>query len=395
VTADLFRPISFYKKVPPASFPGLDRYIPGALPVGRWPAPLGGAARVSCSGEPLVHDQWRVLWEAQLDGARAPEAILVGPEVVVVVGADHWKMFSGKGRRIGEVRRTPGASLLDVDGHRLLAADPGGGVGVFTTGDARRDSSLMLAFPDDHPTMELLDGPGALVLVSVHAPAHGSAEVVVETVRIRDYANKKNDILYGIEPLAGILRADDRRIRAAAARTGPVLATRDGVLWCDWQLKPLHEHRFDSVPLALSVDGQDRACLLSSNDGVVRLRIIPPGGPIAVDMRLPWVVAAINGPPIVTPNGQVYLAPRDAVMALSPTGQVVWQQTRSSAAPASVTANGILLLADDRLYAVTPDGTRRPIWRPAAPIATRPVLAGGRLHVATENTVYVLEPALS
>lgn len=392
---ELFRPISFYSKVAPASFDGLARYAPGAAPSGLWPTPFGGAARTSRAAEPLVHEAWSVKREVPLGEARQPDSLLVGRDWIVVNGREARGIWDLRGRAVGQLRRGQGTSYLDSTGSRLIADDPEGGLSTFLLPGGQRDAAIVLSAPEGHTTKEVLEGPGVLVFVTAHESPFGAPpDVVLETVRVRDYAAKgQHGILYGLEPLAGILRQGDGRARAAAARTGPVVATRDGILWCDWQLRKLAEHRMPATPVALSVDDQDRACLVSSDEGVTRLQIVPPGGPTAVEVELPWSSDRASVPPIVGSDGHLFLTPDGAVMALSPTGDELWRQDRGSAAPGLLTSNGLLLLADEELYALTRDGARRPLWRPPAPLATAAVLAGGLLYVATAEALFELGPA--
>jgi hypothetical protein len=320
----------------------------------------------------------------------------VAPGLIVVNGREMRGIWDYRGQRVGENRRGRGGSWLDFGRGRLLAEDPEGGLSTYTLPDGRRDAAVMLAFPEGQVTKEILEGPDGLVLVSAKESPFGAApEVLVEAVRVRDYADKsKQGTLRGIDPLAGIIRDKDGRARTAAARTGPVLATEDGILWCDWRLAPLYEQPVVGTPLALSVDSRGFACLLSDVEGTVWFRIVPPGGPVVAEVELNWSSDVVQTPPLVAADGQIFLTSPDVVMAFSPEGPLLWKQSRNSAAPATITSNGILLLADgDLLYAVSGEGRRRSIWHPPAPLATAAVLAGGKLHAATAESLFVLAPA--
>jgi hypothetical protein len=80
------------------------------------------------------------------------------------------------------------------------------------------------------------------------------------------------------------------------------------------------------------------------------------------------------------------------VLAIGPNGDVLWHQFREGKAPATVTADGVLLLPDSSLSAVTRDGKRWPLWYPPSPLVTSPVLCGGLLHACTNDTLFVLRP---
>ena len=232
----LFRPLSTFKDVPPASFDGLDRYAPWAPPAGAWPAAAGSPARNGRSATPLVHDSWSLLWEATLGEAGRPGSLLVGHGRVVVNGANQRGVWTADGRALGVVPQTGDAAFIDLAGDRLLV-DATGGLAAYTL-DAKREAAIFLSFSDPGTSKEILQGPDVLAFLSIDAPPHSSPRAEVLSLRVRDYARIKNGVLYGLEPLAGITRSDDADVRAAAGRTGPVVATSAGVLWCSGSSLP-------------------------------------------------------------------------------------------------------------------------------------------------------------
>jgi hypothetical protein len=125
---------------------------------------------------------------------------------------------------LAAIPRTMGTAFLDLDAGRLLV-DDSGGVAVYTL-DGQRESSFFVSFSGAGKTQEIVQGPGVLAFLAIDAPPHSAPRVEVTAFRPRDYGRVKNGILYGFEPLAGITRSDDRDVRAAAGRGGPVLATR-------------------------------------------------------------------------------------------------------------------------------------------------------------------------
>ena len=387
----LFRQISYYKDVAPFSFPPLDQFSAAAPPHGTWPTAGGGAGKTGRSGEPLVHDRFTVAWHAPLGAAAQPDGVLVADGRVIVNGIRQRGFWSDDGKSIGFIQREAGAAFIDVPGKRLLANDASSGVAVVSL-DARQESSMVAAAPGEGRATAILQGPGALVIVTTHETPHGGAHTVVETLRVRDYTNIKNGTLYGIEPLAGITAEEDTAVVAAAGAKGPVLATRGGIDRRDWQLRPLGDHALAARPLALSVDEHDRAYLLSDDGGWTHLRVFPPSGEPIFDLQLSPDDAPFTQAPLVAPSGQIYVVSPKAILAVSPQGQILWRQERILPSPATLSGNGLLLIGSTSLDAVTPDGRHIILWHPPAPIATPPVLANDRIYVATTEELYALRP---
>jgi hypothetical protein len=384
----LFRPFTFFKDVPPFAFPGLDQFHAEAPAPKTWPAVGGGAGRTGRSGEPLLQDRFKLAWSAPLGDATRPTAVMVGAGRIVVAGADRYGMWSDSGSEIGFIMRSLGGAWLDVAKQRLLVDDENG-ITIYTL-DAKRESSLPLVAPSDGVTREVIAGPGALVLLTIDAPPHGTPKAVVETrAEIRDYSRVKNSTLYGVEPLAGVQRDDDARVLAAAGPSGPVLATSAGLEWRDWQLNPLQQVPLAGRPIALAVDDQNQAYLLSIDVDEPHLHRIPGLGGIGFDQKL----AGAQGPYtslLVAANGQIYVRTPQGVLAFAADGKALWRSDRKG--PAALSANGVLMVSGETLDAITSDGQPLTIWNPPMPLVTPPVLANGHIIVASSEQLYVLEP---
>jgi hypothetical protein len=389
---DLFHNLSLYDGAAPASFPTLASYDPGAAVRGTWPCDRGSPAQTSTAGGPLTADKWSVAWEAPLGDAATPESILVGADTVIVNGADARGIWHTSGEAIATIRRAGGSSFLDAKGQRLWCDDPESGLSIYTLHDGRRDARVMLAFPTAHALRQMVQGPDVLVILTARDfPLGPPPEAVVEAVRVSNYGNKsERGIFYGLEPLGGIIRTQDADVRMAAARSGPVLATPDGLLWCDWQLRPVREVQSSMNPIALSADSSGRAMLVFERDGAARFSITPAGAAAICDVELPWEAHVSTPPAIVMTDGSIAMTPPGRLLILASDGRALLHESRASRAPATMTSNGILLLPHDQLLAVTPEGDRYILWQPPGPILTAPILAQGILYVATQDMLYAL-----
>lgn len=382
-----------YQRLPEVAIDTAAAYVPGTSPAGAWPSEQGCPAATSRSSEALVTERWQLAWEAPLAAAKKPDGILVGPGLVVASGESARAAFSLDGQALGTVGRGRGTCFFDLAGERMLADDPEGGLFSYLLPTLERDGRIMLAYPTRHVTRTLLQGPGVLAILSVNDTPFGPPpDAVVEVVRVRDWGDTgKRKVHYGLDPVAGIIREGDGNVHAAASETGPVLATRDGIRWCDWQLRPLHEVPIQAFPRALSVGDNGHAHLACDVQGKAFLLIVQPETKSVVEVPLPWPVDATFVPPQLGLNGTVFLTPPGHAWVLAPDGRIrYWTRRASKAPPGSVTANGMLLLSDAQLFALSPEGERYELWTPPKALACPPVLAGGRIYVASDTTLYAL-----
>ena len=389
----LFLPLPMHDEARSA-VDGREPYVSQTSPPGVWPSDYGAPAATSRSGEPLVTERWQLGWQAPLGAAREPDQLLLGEGVILVSGERARRAFTSEGQPLGTLGRAQGACFFDLEGGRLVTHDPEGGLFTYLLPTLRRDGCILLAYPTPHITRTILQGPGVLAFLSVvDTPFGPRPNAVVEVVRVRDWNETgKRKIHYGLEPMAGMIRERDGKVRAAAANAGPVLATPDGIRWCDWQLRTLSEAPLRMNPRALSVDAGGRAHLLCDMNGEAHLLMVSPDSAAVVDVRLPWEVDATFVPPQIGLDGTIFLTPPGLVLILAPDGCIrYWARRGSQAPPGTVTANGMLLVSDRELFALTPEGERHVLWRPPQPLVTPPVLAGGRITVASNTTLYALE----
>ncbi|HET9929289.1 MAG TPA: hypothetical protein VFQ35_01320 [Polyangiaceae bacterium] len=393
MSSPLFSPITHYKDAPVVAL--ATEFVSATPPRGTWPTQFGGGARISRIDEPLLQDTWRVRWQVELGDAERPRGLVLGEGRILVNGSERRGVWLLDGTPVGFFKRNPGAAFLDAEGKHFLCADSGG-IATYSL-DGVREALLPLSLATFATVREVLAGPSALVFVSNQKPPQASALLLAECMRLVDYGYRENGLLYGVEPVAGVMREGEHEIAATASDTGPVLATSDGVCFLDWHLSIRHEWPLSTIPLAVSVDAAGRALLVSDDYGELKFRVLPPHPtdperePL-VELTLPSECRGAI-PPLVTQNGQIYVCSEHALLALAPTGQLSWQQARSSLAPPVLTQNGLLLMADDQLYAVVSDGTRVPLWRPPHRIRTEAILADGIIYVATDSELFALEPA--
>jgi hypothetical protein len=276
---------------------------------------------------------------------------------------------------------------------RLLAPDVEGGLYTHLLPDGRRDGRILLTPSDAFTTCQILPGPGVLVIVSARDMPFGPpSAVVVESVRVRDWGDvSQHGVLYGLEPLGGIIYEGEGGVAAAAGRAGPVIAVRGGIQWCDWLLRPVADYVHEGRPLSLSVGAGGRAHLVVRREGRTRFLIVPPDGPPVCDLELPWTPSANLAPPVIAETRQILVTGPDRLLSLDPRGAVLWEQERVGSAPATVSSDDAFLVPGRELLAIAPDGRRTPLWESPEPLVTAPVLAGGNLYVASDRRLFVLE----
>lgn len=361
-----------------------------------WPTLHGSPGKASRSSEPLVSDRYHIVWRAPLGEAARPQNLLVSGGLIVVNGETTRAVFGLDGSAGGQMKRGGGPGLLDGDRHTLLAEDGEAGLCTFVLPDGTRDAFVMLARPQLTFSREAIQGPGVMAMLSVKRSHLGEPpSAFIETFRVNDWRAKSElNILQGLTPLAGLVRVKDGSATFAAAPNGPVLATADGILWCDWLLNPLVERAWETTPQAVSVGNDARARVTCTDGYSCQLWLVSPGDMPIHRIDLPWNSDVNWAPPLVAPDGGTILTPRGRAWSLAPDGQVRWSVSRDEDEPmGTLSSNGLLLLAGVDLYVLTSGGgDRHSLWKPAERLTTPPIVAGGRIYVASDDELFALEP---
>ena len=390
-----FRPLSTYKNLPAPSLPGLGAFDPTVAPKGSWVLADGTAARTGRSAEPLLNDRWSPVWRAPLGESSHPTAILVGGGLIVTQGPSGRRIWSGHGQALSQIPFRTRTALLDAKGPRLLTDGPEGGLYSYRLPKSSVECSIALSLPSDHLTAHLLPGPDDLLCVVTRKRSLGGHDdAVVELVKMTDWAHVRSGSLYGMEPVAGIIREADSFADAALANSGPVLATPDGIVWCDWQLGTLAEHHHALKPVVMSVDSASRVLLVGEDERLnLHFVLVPPGDAPLVDLPLPKAKGFDLQPPLILADGAAYLLQPGQLLSFDAAGAVRWHISCGSCPRGSLTSNGLLLLADAHLLAVDETGQATLLWTAPAPLTTPPVLAHGHIFVATADELFMLRGA--
>jgi len=368
-------------------------------PPGAWPSEHGAPGRTSRCGEPVVSDRYVPVWSAPLGEAANPRGLLVGGGLVVVNGERARGVFHvDDGRAGGRIPQGGGAGFLDGARRTLLAEASEGGLSTFVLPEGTRDAFVMLARPQPAYSREVLSGPGGvLAMLSVKRSHLGEPPgAFIETFQVADWRAKNElDIAEGLTPLAGLVRVQDGSATFALAPSGPVLVAPEGVRWCDWLLRPLAERAWQTQVQAVST-GDDARVRVACTDGhSCELWLVSPGEAPVQRVSLPWAPEHNWTPPLIAPDGGTILTPSGHVWSVDALGQRRWSAQRDEGEPmGTLSSNGLVLLAGSELCALTAgEGARHVLWKPAERLTTPPILAGGRIYVASSDQLFALEPA--
>jgi hypothetical protein len=349
--------------------------------------------------QPLGAERWKLEWQTgppvldRNELPQSPSSLLVSGDRVVLSSRRQrvlWKVGASPGEPTAKLEQAEGACVLDGSHPRLVAGSRDGDVDLLGLADARELGRVRVIFSSTVDLAYAFQGPDRWILVMRGHPHH--EETNVQSVRFAPGPTNRFGELEDWQLLGLMRRNEDSDVYAAAWPGGIALATDDGVGWFTWGLECVAESLRDAHPYELSLD-LDGTAYLIERDRDVQLTVLPLGA-TEPTLRVPLPVRRRNviQPPIVSPAG-IHVVTRGAVWHVDHGGEIRWQVALAESTHASLTPDGMLLLAGPELVAVTPDGQTRPLGPALPPTSTPPVLVGGRLFVAGADHLSVLRAA--
>lgn len=354
-----------------------DGPFPAALPPPRWAGVPRLYANASLNGRiphALPAGAWGVRWQAPLQSALRPDAVLQAAGRAVAVKEGVWELFDLDGRRCVHGATESHRPVLDPQTARLWSVlHPGILVAHDLDTGARRfvtHTQALATFLRDH----LEPTPTSVWLVSIEAldDIHQDAlsrEVLVERVDLGgDVDADASGFLASAKAGPGLTWVDEQagtrpyesettrlrtsppsepRMLAAAANGALNLATFDRVYVLDGDLAFLRIFGGAFEPLALSLDERGRTHLLVRVEDRCEYWTLDANGVRVLRLSLPATVHTITAPPVVAYNHTVYLVTAHAVFAVHPDGRLLWTLSSEDEVV------GAVLTTDNRLLVTT------------------------------------------
>jgi hypothetical protein len=182
------------------------------------------------------------------------------------------------------------------------------------------------------------------------------------------------------------------QLQVAASGASLVFVVPGRVIFAGTDLRIRAAYDADFEPALLSLDEHSRAHLIVRTGEHLELWVVSPAGERQLRYRLESSERPF-APPAIGHDHRIYLAFADRIVALAPTGGVLWQRTLP-VAPAGVTVTRderVLVSTGTRLVAYDAAGEPRVVFDTGGGnLSTPPALADGEIVVATATRLYAL-----
>jgi hypothetical protein len=360
------------------------------------------------AGPTVAGRAWRAAWRTALPLAFQARHVLAARARALVVGTDRWQLVDlHDGRSLGELALSRGDDvLLEADADRFLHVERLATLASRRLDDGHAAWRLFPAGGEAYATRLIASRGPRVALACVQRPvaaSHTEPSVpelaMVELHDVGDPAVVDEDqVVVGATRRALVLRRAPETLFAAHG-DALVLASRDRVHVLDLA-QGLRVRRGlvapePFTPRALAADEQGRLLLVVDVTGTPVLWGLTPGGERFLQAPLPAGLGPGVAPPLVGPEGRVYVHDGRLLLAHEPDGRLAWGRLARALAGAVVAACGtVVATLDGVVMALDVVGNLRELARADEPFVTAPaLLADGRLLVAGARSLHAFAPA--
>lgn len=340
---------------------------------------------------------WHKRWDAALERDFPYKHIMQSKDRILLQGARRWRLLDRNGKSLKVEALGPSEAIMDPENAQLLLGDRLGFI------EARRYSDGTKAFDfsangiENYERVFLTRRGNRVIIASFERPMnpHPIAPPNTSVIELHDLGNPphvEENVLASDKTLV-THRFEAPRITAAAQGEAVVFAVKNAIYLADRNLRIVHALGGSFDPWAMSLDENGRIHLIVMEDGKYFVWKLNPRGErlFAVEFDKPLLPL----PPVVDYDHRVFVAAADEVMALSPSGGILWRQKMEGrvAGMTATTDDYLLVAAGNTVWAFNAKGERRSLAAfegeslTAAPILT----ATGELLAATAEHLYALE----
>ncbi|MEK7404891.1 MAG: PQQ-binding-like beta-propeller repeat protein [Acidobacteriota bacterium] len=389
--------------------------LTGALIEPGTPSPLSRAAlpaepgcpRRYCTAElnsrlpaSLPGGDWRIKWQASLNPALPPAAIIAGADRVVTQGAGLWQLFDAAGKELAQGRLGFGEVVLDPRHRLFYALHRSNMLTAHQMSDGAAAFRTSPAYGDIFRRPFLGRAGNRLLLVGVERqipamPPRPPTRSLVEFIEFSEPPKvHANGLLFSVTR-RGRLDLGTAKLIAAMRGETFLLAVPGRIYLADISLNVQRAFDAEFEPLLMSLDESGRIYLVVSiGEEQKALWVLSPEGKRLGAFALKPEHQALVAPPIVGYDHRIYLLTRALVVALDAEGKLLWERPAGGAAAgAGVTVDDRLLVsAGEEIAVFDANGERRMLYRfRGQPLLTPPVLtAAGEILVASAQRLYCL-----
>ena len=316
----------------------------------------------------VTHDlnagPWEIGWRTELNDVQASDFVLHVGNQIIVQGNGRWQLFTSAGEHLA--RENYGASdiVIDTEEELFYLADIFGRFNALNLKDGSKQYIALLEGTNDNRRTYIARREKHVFATSFAQPNNPHPESAFTPLAIAEVVNLGD--LNHVE--SHILMQADQEFREEFESTTilgvlfnetVILAVQDHILIGNLSLEWDYEYAGEFIPLAMSVSEEGIIYVIVKEADGNSLLEISQSGKLMRKIEVPEVPLDGYKPPILGPDGTIYLILNNRVKALSIRGES-WEYSFDKAITGAIVSanNHLMLTVGPYLLSFTSKGDR-------------------------------------
>jgi hypothetical protein len=347
---------------------------------------------------------WKIKWRSKIDSSAIPWYLLIKNDRLIVQNESGWQLFDLSGNLINSGIKAMGDIIISKSDKSFYINDPSGyiqnvdldsgkrkfyvypylGKGfkrsvIYTNGNKIIDSGFELPVMTHNSTIKPPD-MNILEQINIDNPAETDEDGVLKPpVQSKNLLIKAGSII------------------TAMHDSTLIIAATNHIYFLNSDLNVIKDLTENFIPFEMSIDEEMRIYLLAGierNDKIIsEYWLIDSEGNLISKTEIPDLDLNNLTPPVIDYNHTAYIAYDNRITAVSPTGEILWENYVQKPLAGIAAVKDYLFLSEGNLLtAFDRKGERRFFYQFDEELSTSPLLVYNAIFVATRKNLYCLIP---
>ncbi len=349
-------------------------------------------------------DMWEVKWQSEINSSAIPWYLLFKNERIIIQNESGWQLFDTSGKNIANGIKAEGEILIDKSEDIFYANDPSGFIQAIDliSGERNFFVSPYLGKGFERSVIfsngnKIISSGFELPIMTHNSPIKTPDFNIFETIVMGNSKETDEDgVLKSAAQKENLICKSGKLITALHDST-IVIAVPNHIYLINADLQITKEFVENFIPLEMSIDEEMRIYLLTEieieEDFKTALWVIDSTGNLISDTEIQPIQKNYLTPPTIDFEHNVYIRYEEKIIALNPSGNILWEQyIQKPLAGVAATKDYLLTSEGNILTAFDYKGERRFFYNFEDELATSPILVDDQIFVATRKHLYCLIP---
>lgn len=350
------------------------------------------------------NEVWKIKWRSKIDSSAIPWYILIKDDRLIIQNESGWQLFDTAGNLINSGLRAEGDIVINKSDKSFYFNDHSGYIQNADLNSGKRKFYVYPYLGKGFKRSVIYTNGNEIIESGYELPVmtHNSS-IKPPDMNILEQINIENPVETDED---GILKppvqTKNLLVKAGSIITAIhdsilIIAAPDHIYFLDADLNIIKDLNGNFTPLEMSIDEEMRIYLLAGIDSneqfISEFWLINSEGNLICKTEIPTLDLNNLTPPVIGYNHTAYIAYNEKIVAVSPTGKILWENYIQKPLAGIAAVKDYLFLSEGNLLtAFDSNGERRFFYQFDDELSTSPLLVNNEIFVATRKNLYCIVP---